>query len=260
MKKLMIAGLLFSIFFTGCKDEEKNYPELILGTWVNTHVNDEPILTDASFVSDFRSNLVEMYAAGVIMDDNNKTWSENENYSYKIEGNTIIIDGTDILENNYHMEFEILLLNESYLKYSVRKFTVNNVEYPDSKIYTNKNITTDYSEKFIGVWYGKCTTAGTSDTKFHYWEYFADGRFNYYYQNEAGSWIKKSDNDGGYFLYENLLATNYTNDLISGGTGKAYECWNFEIEGNNMTWTGLRGNNHLVTYQMAKVQSAPVVQ
>ena len=95
------------------------------------------------------------------------------------------------------------------------------------------------------------------DTKYHYWEYFPDGSFNYYYQDGEDRWIRKSDNEGGYFLYGNLLVTNYTNDILSGGTGKAFECWNFKVSGEKMTWTGLRDGNTTTTYQMVKVGSAP---
>lgn len=259
MKKFVFAGVLILLLFCSCKDEETDYAELIVGKWGNTLVNYEPILTDASFICEYRSDMVQLYANGFKLDDINKTWMENDNYEYDVEDKNIIIDGTDVLDHSYHMEFEILLIDENYLTYSVKKFFIDDVDYPDSNIYTCKKVKNDYSEQFTGVWYGKCTTAGTSDTKFHYWEYFADGSFNYYYLDDAEKWIKKSDNEGGYFLYGTLLATNYTNDLVSGGNGKAYECWNIEINGNNMTWTGLRENNHVVTYQMVRVESAPTV-
>jgi hypothetical protein len=55
------------------------------------------------------------------------------------------------------------------------------------------------------------------------------------------------------------MASNYTNDLLSGGTGKAYECWNFVIEGDTMSWTGLRANDATTSYRMEKVAAPPVV-
>lgn len=259
MKNLMFAVLVLTALFYGCKNENEEYSELIIGKWVNTHVNDEPIQTNSSFVSEFRTDLVEMYATGIVLDQNNKTWSENENYKYRIEGKKIIIDGTDVLEDEYHMEFEIISLDENYFKYSITKFLINGVEYPNENTYTDKKVKNNHKPKFVGVWYGKCITEGTLDTKYHYWEYFTDGSYNYYYQNELDSWIKKSDNDGGYYLYDNLFASNFTNDLVSGGKGKSFECWTFEIIGNNMTWIGLRESGKVITYQMTKVSAPPVV-
>lgn len=259
MKNFVFAVLVLTALFYDCKNEDEDYSELIIGKWVNTHVNDEPIQTDASFVSEFRADLVEMYAAGVVLNQNNKTWSESEDYKYRIEGKKIIIDGTDILEDEFHMEFEIISLDENYLKYSISKFSINGVEFPNENTYTDKKVKDDHKPKFAGVWYGKCVTEGTLDTKYHYWEYFPDGSFNYYYQNELNSWIRKSDNDGGYFLYDNLFASNFSNDLVSGGTGKSFECWIFEIIGNNMTWTGLREGGKVVKYEMTKVSAPPVV-
>lgn len=259
MKNFVFAVLILTALFFGCKNEDDGYPELIIGTWVNTQVNDEPIQTNASFVSEYRADLVQMYASGVVLNQSNKIWSECDDYKYRIEGKKLIIDGTDILENEYHLEFEILSLDEDYLKYSISKYLVNGVDYPDENTYTDKKVKDDHKSKFVGIWYGKCITEGSSDTKYHYWDYFANGSYNYYYQNELNNWVRKADNDGGYYLYDNFFASNFSNDLVSGGTGKSFECWNFEIIGNEMTWTGLREGGKVIKYQMTKVSAPPVV-
>ena len=259
MKKLIFATLFMALVFSGCKNEIPDYDALLIGKWINTQVDGAAVLTDKSYVCEYRDDLIEFYAIGIQLDENNKTWTENSNYTYRVEGNLIIIDGTDLSDKDFHMEFEILSISSGSFTHSVNKFTIDNVEYPDDKIYTLQKVTADYKSQFIGVWHGRCTTPGSSDTDYHYWEYFADGSFNYYYQDEQENWIRKTDNEGAYFLYGNLMATNYTNDLILGGVGKAYECWKIRISGNNMIWTGLRENNITVTYEMAKVASAPIV-
>jgi hypothetical protein len=235
------------------------YSELVIGKWINTLVNSDPILTDASFVMELRSDNIQLYATGFQLDDSNKTWKENYNYTYSINGDILIIDGTDVLNKTYHMEFKILTLDQSTLTYSVAAFLINGVAYPNSNMYTCKRSTDDFSEKFTGVWFGKCTSEGTSDLNYHYWEYFKDSTYNYYYQDSNNNWIRKSDNEGRYFLYGNLFTSNYSNDLISGGTGLAFECWTFSIDGNMMTWTGLRENGKIVTYEMEKVANPPFV-
>ena len=201
-----------------------------------------------------------MYATGQMLDENNKTWMENDQYTYSINGTKIIIDGKDVFTRIFHLEFNIVLLGQSTMVNTVPVFMVKRISYPDTSTYTVTRITEDYSTKFTGVWYGKCTSVAPQDTAFHYWQYFPDGCFNYYYRDETGSWIKKADNEGHYFLYGNLLATNFTNDLITGGTGKSYECWNFYIDGTKMTWTGLRPENTTITYAIDKVAVPPVVR
>ncbi len=258
MKRLLVAAIITSLLLCSCEDDDTDYAALLTGTWVNTHVDNVPVLTDDSYVCQYRPDMVQFYAQGVRLDENNKTWRESDTYTYQVEGRMIIIDGTDVNNKTYHLELEIVAMTRNSFTEVVKEYKVDNVNYPDPKSYTYHRVTEDYSDQFVGVWYGHCTTPGTSDTGYHYWEYFADGSFNYYYQDENDDWVRKSDNDGGYFLYGNLMASNYTNDLISGGTGKAYECWNFQITGNNMIWTGLRENGQTITYEMSKVAQAPL--
>lgn len=249
---LLIVPLLLS-----CEKEEKDFDALIRGTWINTEIDGTPVLTDETFVLSFRSDGTELYAKGFNIDENNRSWIENSAYTYSVRGNTLVIDGTDVDHHVYHMEFLIESLSATSLSYTVKTFSIDQTDYPDTKKYTCRKAAANYSSAFAGVWYGRCTTDGAADTQYHYWEYFPDGSFHYYYQNENLEWVKKSDNDGGYFLYGNLFVSNYSNDLLLGGTGKAFECWNFSISGNQMTWTGFREENQTVTYQMERVESAP---
>lgn len=259
MKKLFFTGMIMSLLLWSCKKDSKtDYASLITGTWVNKQVDNQPVLTDASFTIEFRKDLVEIYAKGFQLDENNRTWLENDNYNYTVDGNRIIIDGMNNPGNLFHMEFEIQFVDQNTMTYTVSKFLIDNVSYPDPKTYTSKRVTTDLSGQFVGTWYGKSTTAGGTDSSYHYWEYFADRHFNYYYQDTAGNWINKPDNEGFYFLYGDLLASNYTNDLLSGGTGKAFECWNIRINIDTMFWTGLRENGRVTSFRMEKADGPPV--
>ena len=259
MNKLILAAMMILLIFWSCKkDDEPDYASLIFGTWVNTQVDNKVILTDASFAFEFRSDNVQTFAAGYILDENNKTWITNDNYFYSVSGKKITINGVNFQGRNFHMEFEIQSVDEYTLTYSVSKFMIDNVEYPDPKTYTNKKVKADLSNQFTGTWYGKSTTQGSADSSFHYWQYFENGHFDYYYQDKDGKWISKQDNEGNYVLYGDLLASNYTNDLLSGVTGKAFECWNIFINRNTMSWTGLRENGKVTSFQMERVEGPPV--
>lgn len=258
MKNLLFPCLILLLLSASCKKEkDPDYPSLVLGTWINVQVNHEPVLTDASFIIEFRSDGVETYAAGFQLDENNRSWIENNKYQYYLDGNCIIIDGHNELGNQFHMEFEILSIDPSCMTYSVRKFLIDNVEYPNEKLYTNIRTTGNPISQFVGTWYGKSTTSGSSDQSFHYWDYFPDGSFDYYFQDSTGVWINKPDNNGRYFLYGNFMASNYTNDLNTGEPGKAYECWNISVKGDSMFWTGLREGGITTSFRMVKKDGPP---
>jgi hypothetical protein len=255
--KIGLFGITLLVL-TSCEwNDDPSNAELLTGTWVNTMINDQEILTDATYVLEFKSDNTETHAIGFQENENNKYWQENTSFTYSVIGDTISINGFDALENVFHMKFNIQSINDSAITYSVPVFSINGDEILDEKTYTCQKVINDLSAEFEGTWYGRCTSAGNADSLFHYWEYLADSSYNYYYQDEDSSWIKKSDNEGRYYLYGQFLATNYSHDLISGGTGKAFECWNVTIDENNMTWTGLRENNVTITYQMEKVLSPP---
>lgn len=261
MKKILLLAFCVALaaFSFGCtENDDTEIPQLLIGKWVNTVVSGSNVLTDNVFYMQLRNDQVQVFAKGFDLDTANRSWIENNKYTFSSDGKQLSVNGTDALGKVYKMQFNILTLNETQLKYSVKSFTIDGVPVSDTNIYTCRKINADYSSEFVGVWYGKCTSAGSSDTSYHYWEYFADGTYNYYYKNDADEWVKKSDNEGKYFLYGDLFASNYTNDLISGGKGKAYECWNFTINNNTMTWTALRKGSKTVRYEMNRVDAPPI--
>lgn len=260
MKRAYLTLLLIPLLLTGCINEEEiDYESLIKGKWINILVDYQPILTDAAFYCEYKSDKTQIYSIGYKTDENNKNWIENDGYTYSVKKNQITVDGPDKNGDVFHMVFEILLIDETYMTYKVKEFRINNKDFTDAKIYTCKRVTEDLSAKLKGIWYGKCTSAGSPDTEYHYWEYLSEGKYNYYFKDANGKWTKKSDNEGKYFLYGNMFVSTYTNDLITGGKGKTFECWNIEINGNTMKWNGLRDNSYIVTYEMEKVPKLPAI-
>lgn len=261
MKNLFFITLLSGCLwmFNACSDDEKveTNAEKAIGKWIATEINGEAPMTDSLFCMEFRTNKVEMYASGSRIDEHNSKWTEGDDYTYSINNDIITINGKDNSGKAVHVEMKIHTLTSTQLKYSVNSYTYDGVSIPDSKIYTCKKADVDYSNKIVGVWYGKCTSANTTDTTNHYWEYLADGKYNYYYTNANGVWAKKSDNEGKYFLYGNLFVSNYMNDFVAGTQGWNYECWTISItDNNNMKWTGKRIGKTVV-YEMKRANAAP---
>ncbi len=263
MKPLKTLGMLSLIIFllSACKkDETSRNDELILGMWINTLINDQPVLTDNTFVIELKPDKTQLYATGFHLDENNSRWEEHSSYIYTIIDDKITINGSDVLGKQFYMEFKREALDAKTLKYSVPVFTIDGEYFPDNNTYTCIKITTDLRNRFTGIWHGHSTTPGTADAAYHYWEYFADGSYHYYHQAEAGNWKKKTDNESHYFLYRDFFASNYSNDLISGDTGQAFECRKFTTNGNTMSWNGLRANNQVTSYEMEKVAAPSITK
>jgi len=257
MKNIFYSGLVILALLSGCKKDDTDYSGLIVGKWLLTQIDGQAIKTNQSTCCEYSANGDESYSTGVQVDENNKTWIENGQFTYKTNGSVVSITGTDVNGKQNDIDIDVQSIDEEQTTQKTKKYLIDNVEISDLGTYTYKRITTDFSTQFTGIWYGKCTTPGTTDTGYHYWEYFSDGTYNYYYQDSEGNWIKKTDNEGRYFLYGELFVSNYTNDLVTGGKSKTYECWIFEIDGDTMTWTALRDNNKTESYQMTKVAAAP---
>lgn len=248
MMKLFTLFLNLSIallLFTGCEKDKNEFSELLTGTWVNTKVDDVQVETDAAFVSDFMDNNIEMYAVGIYNDPHNKSWVENADYVYAVEDDKVIINGHDVSGNRFHLVFNIISLNKDIFKYSVEKFSINDVDYPDNTVYTLEKVKSDLKSKIKGIWHET-----TSNTVF---EFLENGEYIFYFKNAEGKWVLKSDNEGLYFTYGNLLATNYKNDIYTGVQGNTYQCWIFDIDDNTMSWMRKNADGTVSEYFFEKV-------
>lgn len=258
MKKIHVFLGIALVFLTACsKFKDEPYNERIEGSWINTFIDGQFVPTNQVFTMRFTKEGAQYYSAGYQLDGNNRTWLDGTLFSYKVVNNDLFIEGSNVYGDFYEMVFTLAHSNDEKLEYTVSSFKVNGTEYPDNKTYTCKKISSDLHDSFVGTWYGRSTTPGTLDTAYHYWDYFADGSYDYYYRDSLGNWVNKPDNEGKYYLYGDFLATNYTNDLITGETGLAYECWNIEINGNTMNWRAIRDNWFEPSYSMVKVSGPP---
>ncbi len=254
------------VVWIGCADHDAqptgtqtDYRQRLVGTWVNTQLNDQPLPTDSSFVMDLRPSGVEMYAVGLRLDADNRAWRENDDYTWSVQDNVIAIDGKDTIGKTYHIEFRVGAWADTAMAMGVQAFAVDGTSYPNANTYTMHKVQATYADSLVGVWYGRCTSGNNGDAMPHYWAYAADGSYSYYYQDGTGAWLTKTDNAGRYFLYGDLLATNWSNDLLTGGRGLAYECWRIQIAGPTMKWSGLRLGGKVVTYEMSRVDHPPAV-
>lgn len=257
---IQVCQLMFFVFFLGgcSKTDDHERLEKLKGTWINTQINDVDVVTNNRFIMEFADE-AEYYSVGVVFDSVNKKWIDRKKYDYSLLDDRLFISGSDVKENKIELEFGIVLISNSELVCRVNLFKMNGSVVPDSKMYRFKRDTEKLNEEITGTWYGQATYAGSTDTDYHYWNYRTDGTYEYYFRENPGSskWIRKTDNEGRYYLYDNYLATNWSNDMFSGVKGLDYECWEIEISGDVMKWTGYRENGKVTSYEMKKVSGPP---
>lgn len=227
---LVVVALIGSTI--ACKKNETkeepiapNYAEMILGTWLSSEVEDVEVLTDKKFVCQFSSDMVEMYAEGIRLDENNSMWTENANNSYRLEGNILIIEVTNLDGSTLNIETEISFPDENTLHCIDKKSTLNG-ESQKLWVYTMKKASADHKNAILGTW--------MFNTMDKYATYNEDGSYTFY-RNVDSTW---NVSDGTYKLYGDLLVTEW---ISAPDQHRMYDCWMItSLDENSMTWEGKR--------------------
>lgn len=244
--------LLFATMIFSCTSE-KTIQLNLAGEWICNEINNRNLFTNDIFVINFDGKDLQTYASGNKLNETNSFWAETH-YIYQVKNNTIIIEGKDINDKDVEITLKVRSIDDDELVYKVSRKVVDGKLIDDDNLYSLDKVDDFYELAIIGKWEGRNVTPGTTDTEYHQWEYKPDGTYNYYYKNAEGEWETKNDNNGKYFLYGDIFASNWTNDYNTNVQGILYECWEIEFEGDTMNWKGRRGINQYVYYSMTKVR------
>lgn len=249
---LSLTGLILGL--TACDKYRVNYDiykQTIVGTWVAVDVDGEAVETDKTFVNVFNSDGTSAYAAidGV---ENGKEWLETGAEKYRLDGD-ILYEEAEYQGGLFTMKSSIRIEGD-YMYVQEIEATSGGVKQPSNGYFTMKRVTTDVKNQLVGIWKGHETTEGVALEKDKYWEFLANGKYYYYYFDEATQqYVRKADNDGKYFLYGDFLASNYSNDYLSGAQGRTSECWNLYFNSDGMKWTAKRAGGKTASFFMKKV-------
>lgn len=245
--QILSPTLIAVLMFVACdKDNDyDNYSTQLIGTWIATEMEDGKMKTNEIFVRTYR--------ADGTMTEAQLRWTGQESEWTEIEGTYTLNEdklSECIATNSVRVEIEI---EGDEMSYEILNGNKQSFEM--------KRISTDLHNQFVGIWTGYETSAGASiPAKHTYWQYFSDHSYKYYY-HDGTAYVSKEDNDGKFFLYGNLLVSNYKNDLQTGGQGKTCECWIFEINNNpnstTMNWSALREGSISKTFSLTKVDNLP---
>lgn len=215
-------------------DDDDNSPINISGEWVVDKFNGNILLTNNIIIYEINSPTTLRESFRKTHNEKNNKWIVG-NFPYNLSGDK-------------------LLMNES-LNIKVEKNSDNEMRWSiDDEVYHLIRITKNYTTEIIGLWEGKCITAGESDDP-HRWQYRSDGTYSYFAKDTNGEWKEKEDNASKYILHGNFLIPSWYNDDATGTQGENCEVWDITIEKDKMTWRATRENGKTIEFAMTRVGS-----
>lgn len=238
------------VAMTSCNNESEQSTDSICGLWILEEIDNAEVLTDELFVLEFYDTGKELYAALETFGETDHRWAEGS-FDYTFSNEIIHVTGKNSRGEASDITMKVESLDDSYLTYTC-----------DGTRYKLRKAENKYTQSIVGLWEGKNVTPGIDETakeaELHRWEYDEDGTYVYYYKDsESGEWIEKDD-DCQYFIYGDLLASNWNDDYNIEISGRYSECWIIEIkeEGGStvMNWEGHRANNSMGYFSMTKIE------
>ena len=262
MKKLlnwMFAAILIcgASVFTACSSNDDNpatpdlgVKEKIIGKWMETDVNGEPLLTNRKIVFNFVSATRALVSASRNSHPESGFWVDHEEADVTIDGNKVTLTIQSDEHTTSVMEFNVTAISSSEFTAN-RKLTVTidgNVVHTANEVFRLVKQTADYAEPILGLW--ECTeltgieTYNDANARL---EFLADGTYRYYRKSDGGEWQAVSTREfQNYFVDGTLLATRWKNQ----GEDELREWWEIaSLSGDQMTWTALRQNADGTTAQ-----------
>ena len=249
--------------FTSCTKQDNpvnpadNLSEKIIGKWMETDVNGEPLLTNRKIVFNFVSATRALVSASRNSHPESGFWVDHEEADVTIDGNKVTLTIQSDEHTTSVMEFNVTAISSSEFTAN-RKLTVTidgNVVHTANEVFRLVKQTADYRQAILGTWEGRCTSEGSvfDDGQEHRWQYKADGTYVYYVK-DGDDWVPYEGTTlSEYFVDGNLLCTRW---IDQGQENR--EWWEISIDGDKMNWTALRqkedGSTFTATFEMKKVQ------
>ena len=264
MKKmiLVLAATLIcgACVFTSCKKDKDNtdlnLKEKIIGKWIMTDKNGQPIPTSERLVYTFVSTTKALVSASL-----NSRPEVGSHWSGQLEAD-VSISGNNVTVSMYLDEHTTSVHNYTITAIDANEFTASdivtitidgNVILTAENVFRFTKVTADFSAAIIGTWEGHCTSAGSvfDDGQEHRWQYKADGTYVYYVK-DGDNWVPNANTLNEYFVDGTLLCTRWVDNGVENR-----EWWEISINGNRMNWTALRqnddGSTFTATFEMEKV-------
>ena len=249
--------------FTSCKKDEEETPanlnvaEKIIGKWMMTDKNGQPIPTSERLVYTFVSTTKALVSASL-----NSRPEVGSHWSGQLEA-AVAISGNNVTVSMNLDEHTTSVHNYTITAIDANEFTASDIvtiTIDGNVIHTAENVfrftkqTADYSEAILGLWECQGITGGeTFNDDNARLEFLADGTYRFYRRSDAGVWNLVPRERNEYFVDGNLLCTRWQ----AAGEEMSYEWWEIASAADgHMQWTALRQQPDGTTFHQSVSWSA----
>ncbi len=239
------------------KKIDLNVAEKIIGKWIMTDKNGQPIPTSERLVYTFVSTTKALVSASLnSRPEVGSHWSGQLEADVAISGNNVTVSmNLDEHTTSVHNYTITAIDANEFTASDIVTITIDgNVILTAENLFRFTKVTADYSAAIVGTWQGRCTSEGSvfDDGQEHRWQYKADGTYVYYVK-DGDNWVPSENTLNEYFVDGTLLCTRW---IDQGQENR--EWWEINIDGDKMNWTALRqkedGTTFTATFEMKKVE------
>ena len=159
--------------------------EKILGKWIMTDKNGQPIPTSGRLVYTFVSTTKALVSASLnSRPEVGSHWSGQLEADVSISGNNVTVSmNLDEHTTSVHNYTITAIDANEFTASDIVTITIDgNVILTAENVFRFTKVTADFSADIIGTWEGHCTSEGSEfdDGQEHRWQYNADGTYVYY--------------------------------------------------------------------------------
>ena len=251
---LIISG--FSVL-TSCSSDDNpatpdlNVAEKIIGKWMKTEKDGQPLPTDGKMVYTFVSPTKAYMSASI-----DASAEMGTHWITQLEAD-VTITGNKVSLITYSEEGATMVVDYNITAIDDKSFTANHkvtitlggaVVYVVEDILRFEKVTIDYAPAIIGMWECQEVTGGeTYNDSNARLEFLADGTYRYYRQADGGQWKAVHSREfEDYFVDGYLINTRWKER----GEDEQREWWEIKsISGDQMVWMALRQNADGSTFQ-----------
>ncbi len=231
-----------------------NLSEKIIGKWMKSEQNGQPLPTDGKMVYTFVSPTKAYMSASIDASaDVGTHWVSQLEAEMSISGRSAegrLQGKNKVSLTTYSEEGATMVVDYMITAIDEASFTANHkvtitlggsVVYVVEDVLRFVRVTVDYAPAVVGLWECQEITGGeTYNDPNARLEFLTDGTYRYYRKNDGGEWQAVTTREfQDYFVDGYLLNTRWKDD----GAAEQREWWEIaSIDGDQMTWTALRKN------------------
>ncbi|NCC99528.1 MAG: hypothetical protein EOL95_07495 [Bacteroidia bacterium] len=230
---LTIATILLMV---SCEVTDIYTKNKINGVWVLESINGTKVNTSARIVYEFNNDKNALFAMRYEKSETYKSqWIEIKDYEWDLVSTNLQINGVDAKGETNAISAVLQTVNDTLLSFKVSGRNLgDNTEDTDNNLVFKRVV--KQSNLYVGTWdMIQKDDVSKTDVRITFNE---DGTY-IYLEYVDGNWLEKQDNNGQWFTYGSIIATNYT---LNGE--KVCDVWDFDTatSGQVITWIWTMNN------------------